>query len=192
MTKHNRHPQMKSTNTGKRFAALFSDMISAGDPADAIVVRGLDNAASGAYGPYNHKDLIEMAERIAGSAVAVVSQLSPTRRTVLLGDDFCITERGNTLLVHEEEHWFNAWLQLDHRRNVWLEIAFRDCNYPSLSVQTVCITDKKLATHINHEFSSGAWRVFTNNIEGVKIDTNMSRTNDNAGIAGKPTKPKRK
>lgn len=81
------------------------------------------------------------------------------------------TERGNILLVCDEEFYLNAWIRLDTNGN-WLQIAYRHDNYPSLEVATVTITDKKLADHINNHFDSG-WTVRKCNIKGVRLDSSM-------------------
>ena len=57
------------------------------------------------------------------------------------------TERGNILLVHNEEKWINSWIRLPEPHR-WLQISFRDCNYPALNVSTIEVTDEALAAHI--------------------------------------------
>lgn len=81
------------------------------------------------------------------------------------------TERGNILLANDEENWLNAWIRLPGE-NRWLQIAYRQENYPALDVSTVTITDEALAAHINKEFNSGGWTARKLNIEGVKVEDN--------------------
>lgn len=90
-----------------------------------------------------------------------------------------VTERGNILLVHSEENWINAWIRLPEpdiklkdRAKPWLEISFRDCNYPALNVQTIEVTDEDLAKHIRKEFGGGLWSVNKMNLAGVVNEDN--------------------
>ena len=93
---------------------------------------------------------------------------NPHRYECILDETFCQTEKGNILLVHEEEFYFNAWIQLE--KDIWLEIAYRHHNYPALTVQTTKTTDKALAEHINKEFSNGLWVVRKANIEWIDLN----------------------
>jgi hypothetical protein len=83
-------------------------------------------------------------------------------------DAFVASERGNIYLVHIEENWHNAWINLFGF--LWLEISIRPCNYPALNVACVSISDEKLAEHINKEFGGGLWKAMKMNIQGVKLD----------------------
>lgn len=76
------------------------------------------------------------------------------------------TERGNILLTHTEENWINAWIRLPEP-NRWLQVAFRDCNYPALNVTTIEVTDEDLAAHIRKDFAGGLWHVNKMNLDGV-------------------------
>jgi hypothetical protein len=75
-----------------------------------------------------------------------------------------LTERGNVLLTNELN--LHAYLKLEGE-NEWLEISFRDENYPALNVSTVTATDEELAGHINNEF--GGWQVRKCQVGGVQI-----------------------
>lgn len=75
---------------------------------------------------------------------------------VKLDQDFCADEKGNVLLAHGEEFYLNAWIRLSG--NVRLEISYRHDNYPSLIVQTVCITDEELWKHLVKSFGT-SWFV---------------------------------
>ena len=83
---------------------------------------------------------------------------------------FVASERGNILLVHNEEKWINAWVHLSAGK--WLEIAFRDCNYPALHVAAIEVSDSDLANHIRKEFADGLWSVNKCCIDGVVDSSN--------------------
>jgi len=76
-----------------------------------------------------------------------------------------LCERGNTLLVNECD--LAAWLKLPEE-NTWLEINYREANYPALNVTTIVATEAKLADHINQNFTG--WFVRKCNISGVELD----------------------
>jgi hypothetical protein len=80
------------------------------------------------------------------------------------------SERGNILLAHDEEFYLNAWIRLPDSQ--WLQIAYRNDNYPALEVSTITSTDEALAAHINKEFGGGLWSVRKLNIDGVNVKDN--------------------
>ena len=90
--------------------------------------------------------------------------------------DINASERGNILLVHDEEFYLNAWIRLPDSQ--WLQIAYRNDKYPALEVSTINITDEALATHINKEFGGGLWRVRNLNIDGVNVEDDHIVGND--------------
>lgn len=99
--------------------------------------------------------------------------------TAILDPLFEATERGNILLSNTEENWMNAWVKVPAKlptaevhEDVWLEIAWRPCNYPALTVQTVRATEAELAKHINDTFAEKHWLVHNMNIAGVKVNKN--------------------
>ena len=77
-------------------------------------------------------------------------------------------ERGGTLLQHSEECWINAWIPLE-KDNTWLQISYRDCNYPALDITTTTITKEELAKHIIENFGEdvkdGLWIVKKCNLD---------------------------
>lgn len=75
---------------------------------------------------------------------------------VALNQDFTESERGNVLIVHREEPWFNAWIRVEG--DIRLEISWRPCNYPALTVQTVKVSDDELFVHMIEQFSD-MWRI---------------------------------
>jgi len=82
------------------------------------------------------------------------------------------SERGGILLVHNEEHWLNAWLRLSPSE--WLEISFRDCNYPALHVAiTQVANDADLAMHIRRNFADDLWHVNKCCLDGVTDSVNQ-------------------
>lgn len=86
------------------------------------------------------------------------------------------SERGNILLAHDEEFYLNAWIRLPDSQ--WLQIAYRNDNYPALEVSTITSTDEALAAHINKEFGGGLWSVRKLNIDGVNVEDNHVVGND--------------
>lgn len=78
-----------------------------------------------------------------------------------------LTERGGILLENREETQMNAWLPLEG--NQWLQISYYPCNYPSLNVSVITITPKKLAAHIQANFSGRDVRVAKMNLPGVVV-----------------------
>jgi len=79
-------------------------------------------------------------------------------------------ERGNILLAHDEEFYLNAWIRLPESQ--WLQISYRNDNYPALEISTITSTDEALAAHINKEFGGGLWSVRKLNIDGVNVEDN--------------------
>jgi len=75
------------------------------------------------------------------------------------------TERGNILLVHDEEKWINSWTRLPNGR--WIQVSFRDCNYPAYNISTIKATEEELAAHIRKDFGGGCWTANKMNIDGV-------------------------
>jgi hypothetical protein len=89
-------------------------------------------------------------------------------------------ERGNILIVHTEENWFNSYIRLGEP-NQWLEISWRPCNYPQLNIQTIEVTDEKLAAHIRKEFANDLWVAAKMNLEGVTLDENSHILDEDCG-----------
>lgn len=75
-------------------------------------------------------------------------------------------ERGNALFNSQDSGDFTAYLQKPDK--VWLEIDYRQGNYPALNVAELEITEQELANHINTRL--GGWYAAKCNIEGVKLD----------------------
>lgn len=83
--------------------------------------------------------------------------------------DLDATERGNILLVHNEEFYLNSWTRLGDGPNRWLQVSYRADNYPAFTVNTITTSDEELAAHIRKEFGGGLWTARKLNIEGVKV-----------------------
>jgi len=79
------------------------------------------------------------------------------------------TERGNILLAHDEEFYLNSWTRLDDGPNRWLEVSYRQDNYPAFTVRTITTTDEELVKHIHKEFGGGSWTARKMNLEGVRL-----------------------
>ncbi len=76
------------------------------------------------------------------------------------------SEKGNILLLHTEECYLNAWIQLE-TSDRWLEISFRSGNYPSLHVATITVSGTELSRHIRKDFDPDEWVVKSMCLDGV-------------------------
>lgn len=72
------------------------------------------------------------------------------------------TERGNIWLIDPENPGRQqVYIRLDGID--WIEISTRPENYPGLKVQTITVTDQKLARHIMDKFEG--WEALKLNLE---------------------------
>jgi len=116
--------------------------------------------------------------RIAAAEINSRATTKPNMYAVVLDDRFVETERGNIWLTNDDEPGHhNVWIGL--QGDIWLEITIRPANYPGLTVQTIQISDKELAAHINKNFGGGTWVARKCNIDGVIFQP------DDATIKGK-------
>ena len=81
--------------------------------------------------------------------------------------DWSACERGNVLLETSDGSDFQAYLRGDEE-NEWLEISYREENYPSLNVALRSMTDEELAEHITLTFVG--WYARKMNLAGVECD----------------------
>lgn len=89
-------------------------------------------------------------------------------RHFILTEQYAACERGNIWLTHTEEDYHNAWFRLEG--DFWLQVSIRPCNYPGFEVNTVAISDRRLAAHIRKQFGNGVWRAMKMNLDGVALD----------------------
>ena len=87
--------------------------------------------------------------------------------TITDGWDVC--ERGNILLIHDEENWMNGWMRLAPK--LWLQVSYRPCNYPALNISAASVSDEELAAHITKEFGNGLWFASKLNLDGVELSS---------------------
>lgn len=79
-----------------------------------------------------------------------------------------LTERGNIWISSDFTH--KAYFRLDGE-NQWLEVILIPENYPSWTINTVTISDRDLAKHIQENFYG--YRIHKMSIEGVKTDESL-------------------
>ena len=81
--------------------------------------------------------------------------------------DFRACERGNVFLQVQEGADFQAYLR-GEEENEWLEVSYREENYPALNVAVLSITDEDLAEHISLHFVG--WYARKANLDGLNVE----------------------
>ena len=86
---------------------------------------------------------------------------------VLANLDYAQCERGQNLFTETDGNGdFTAWFAIG---DLWLEIDWRQNNYPALNVRIKPISELDLATHINENLRG--WFASKCNIQGVNLNS---------------------